>query len=176
MKPKSLLLGALAGLSPVLHAGWVVQSEAAHIAYSANPKEGYASFDEALKQMAAEGRIQKLDAIVAYALLPDETLQSEVFAGLERDAPLELKAARESAGNMHDPGMRQVGKAFSKAVLATPTLTRLNASLAVHGLVIAKAEVEKLELRNTLTDPRRRFHGLLWLSVSKSPGNAEQRL
>jgi hypothetical protein len=152
-----------------------VQPDAAHITYSANPKEGYASCDEALKEMAAEGRIQKLDAIVAYALLPDETLQSEVFAGLERIAPLELKAARESAGNMHDPAMHQLGKAFSKALLATPTLTRLNASLAVHGLVIAKAEVEKLELRNTLIDPRRRFTGMLWLCVTPAAGNAERR-
>ncbi len=150
-----------------LHGGWVVRPDSAMIAYSPKQGEGYESFDKALKALADNGRIQKLDAIAGTSLLPDETLQKEIFADLERNAPDELKEARESAGNMHNPKMQKLWKHFEKALLATPTITKLNASLATYGLTISRAGVEKFELRTTLTDANRRFHGVLWLYVGE---------
>ncbi len=150
-----------------LHAGWVVRPDSNMIAYSTKQGEGYESFDEALKALADDGRIQKLDAIAGISLFPDEALQQEIFADLERNAPEELKEAQQSAGNMHNPKMHKLWKPFEKALLATSTITKLNTSLAAYGLTISRAGVEKFELRATLTDANRRFHGILWLYVTK---------
>jgi hypothetical protein len=166
---KTILILGFFSITLSLHAGWIVRTDSARIEYSAEPDKGYKSFDEALKDMADNGRIQKLDGIVAHPLLADETFQMELFAGLERNAPRELKEAQKSAGNMHNPKMLQLWKPFEKALLATPTITKLNTSLAAYGLTISHPEVEKFELRNTLADSRRRFHGSLWLYVTKSP-------
>lgn len=151
-----------------LHAGWLVPPDAARIRYSAHQDKGHATLDGALKELSDSGRIRRLDGIDGIELFSEETFQQELFAGLERDAPRELKEARESSGNMHNPKMHQLWKPFEKALLATPTIKRLSASLAAHGLTISRVEREKFELRNTIADPKRRFHGFLWLGVSKS--------
>jgi len=171
MKTISYLIGFLC-ISVSLNAGWYVHPDTAQIGYSAKQGEGYGSFDEALKLLSANGNIQKLDGLEACWLLQDETLQKEVFAALERDAPRELKEALKSSGNMHNPKMVQLWKPFEKALLATPTLTKLNASLAPYGLTISHAGAEKFELRSIPEDSRRRFHGLLMLYVTKSPTRA----
>ncbi len=155
-----------------LQAGWLVAKDFTQISYSSKPSEGYATFDEALKEMADSGRIQKLDRINGFDLFSEETFQKELFAGLERDAPRELREARASSGNMHNPKMNQLWKPFAKALLATPTISKLNASLALHGLAITDSGVEKFELRDTPTDPRSRLHGMLYLSITKSGSNS----
>jgi hypothetical protein len=166
---RGLLLLGLLGMAPSLYAGWIVLPDADRIRYSADQREGYASCDEALMALSDRGGIRRLDGIVAYALLLDDTFQAELIAGLERDAPRELKEARESAGNMHNPKMIQLWKPFEKALLATPTITKLNAVLAAYDLTISRSGVEKFEFRNTPTDSRRRFQGLLWLYVTAKP-------
>ena len=152
-------------LSLPLQAGWIVHSS--RIEYSAQAGQGFESFDMAVKKLADSGRIDKLDGIVAHALLADETLQHEVFAGLKRNSPQELGEALESAGNMHNPKMRQLWKPFEKAFLATPTIADLNASLGHYGLT-SKPLMEKFELRKTAEEPAPRFHGFLWLVVRKT--------
>jgi hypothetical protein len=154
-------------LTLALHAGWAVRPDVARIGYTPKQGEGYESFDEALKDLSDSGRVQELDGISAYELLADGKFQEELFTGLKRDAPKELKEARKSAGNMHNPKMQLLWKPFEKTLPNTTTITKLNASLAVYGLTISGAGVEKFELRSTLTDPKRRFHGLLWLYVTK---------
>lgn len=156
-------------LSLSLHAGWIVRPDVTRIEYSTEQGEGYQSFDEALKELSNSGRIQTVDGIVAYQLLGDDTLQKDVFTALERDTPRELKEALNSSGNMHNPKMAQLWKPFERALLAAPTLTQLKLSLAPYGLAISRAGVEKFELRSTRTDARRRFHGMLWLHITKSP-------
>lgn len=159
-------------LALALHAGWAVSGDT-RIIYTAKQDQGYGSFDEALKDLSDSGRVQDLDGIVAYQLLSDEKFQAEIMAGLERDAPKELKEAGKSAGNMHNPKMNQLWKPFQKALLNTPTITKLNASLAAYGLVISGAGVEKFEFRSTLKDSNRRFQGLLWLHVTKRSDQAK---
>lgn len=171
MKTTLILLGMFTVTMP-LHAGWFVQPDTARIQYSSKQSEGYESFDEALKELSESGRIEKLDGIIAHELLPDDALQNELFAALERDAPQKLAVALKSSGNMHNQKMRQLWDSFAKALLATPTVTKLNASLAGYGLTVGRPEVEKFELRNTSTDSRRRFHDTLWLYVTKSPDHA----
>ena len=135
--------------------------DTARIVYSAEKGKGHATFDGALKELSESDRIRRLDGINGCELFSEETFQQELFAGLERDAPRELKEARESSGNMHNPKMHQLWKPFEKAFLATPTIKSLSASLAAHGLTISRVEREKFELRNTIADPKRRFHGFL---------------
>jgi len=167
MKQIFILIGFLC-ISMSLHAGWIVNPETIRIGYSTKQGEGYDTFDEALKSLSANDSIQKLNGIEAYWLLGCETLQKEVFTALERDAPRELKEALKSSGNMHNPKMQQLWKPFEKALLAAPTINKLNGSLASYGLTISRAGVEKFELRSTLADSNRRFHGLLWLYITKS--------
>jgi hypothetical protein len=177
---KTLLLAIiLLSTALPLHSGWVVTPNAARIAYSAEPGKGHVTFEEALKELSDSGAIQKLATINGFELFAEESFQNELFAGLERDAPHELREGRESSGNMHNPKMNQLRMPFEKALLATPTITKLNASLAAHGLAITGSNTEKLELRNTPTNPRVRFYGILYLSVTQSgsandPGEARQ--
>ena len=154
------------GSSLSLYAGWIVRPDVSKIEYSAQQDRGYQSFEEALQRMSDSGRIQKVDVVFT---LSDEIFQKELFSELERDAPHELQEALKSSGNMHNPAMHQLWKPFEKALLATPTIRKLNASLAAYGLGISRAGVEKFELRNTLADSRRRFHGSLCLYASRMP-------
>ena len=166
---KTILILGLFSLTLPLHAGWIVEQDAARIKYVAEQGKGYDSFDDALKNMSDSSRIQKLDVIVAFPLLSDETFQAELLAGLEQDAPRELREAQKSAGNMHNPKMIQLWKPFEKALLATPTIAKLNTSLAVYGITISRPGIEKFELRSIQDDSKRRFHGLLWLYVTQLP-------
>lgn len=162
------LLACFLGLGASSQAGWVAE-ENGRIDYSQNPAQGHATFDAALKKLSDSGLIAKLDVIGAHELLREDALQDEIFAALERDAPRQLAEALKSSGNMHNPKMIQLWDPFRKALLASPTITRLDASLARYGLVVSRVGFEKFELRSTLTDPRRRFHGSLWLNVSMLP-------
>lgn len=166
-----------------LHAGWIVTAGSPSLVYSARQGEGHDSLEDALQELSDSGRSRELDVITAHWLLQDDAFQQELFAGLEREVPGELAAARKSAGNMHNPKMLQLGKPFKRVLLTTPTITKLNASLAVHGLIISGVGVEKFELRSTLNDPRDRFHAFLWLNVTRllppsqapiQPGNRQQ--
>lgn len=167
MKTRLLSLVFLCLALP-LHAGWLVSPDAAGVRYSSKQGEGYATFDEALKDLSDSGRIQKMKWI-GVDLFGDEKFQRELFDSLERDAPRELREALESSGNMHNPKMHQLWKPFQKAFSATPTIAKLNASLALYGLTISRPGVEKFELGSSPTDPKRRFYGLLSFSVIKSP-------
>jgi hypothetical protein len=163
------LLRLIAFLSIILplHAGWLVGSDYTRIRYSPKLSEGHASFDEALKELSNGGHIQKLVGI-DFFLPSDEALQNELLTGLARDAPRELKEALASSGNMHNPKIQQLWKPFEMALLATPTMKRLSASLAAHGLTISRVSCEKFSLISTAANPKRHFFGTLWLDVSTS--------
>lgn len=155
-----------------LHAGWLVATDFTRIRYSSKLSEGHASFDEALNEMSNGGHIQKL-VVIDFFLSSDEALQNELFAGLARDAPRELKEALASSGNMHNPKIQQLWKPFEKSLLATPAIKRLSASLAFHGLTISRVGCEKFSLISTPTNPKRHFFGTLWLDVTKSGSNSD---
>jgi hypothetical protein len=120
--------------------------------------------------MSNGGHIQKL-VVIDFSIPPDEAFQNELFAGLASDAPRELSEALASSGNMHNPKIQQLWKPFKKALLATPTINKLGASLAVHGLTISRVSCEKFSLISTLTNPKRHFFGTVWLDVIKSGSN-----
>jgi hypothetical protein len=150
-----------------LHAGWVVQPGSARIQYSETA--GHETFEAALKEMADAGRIQSLNGIIAYSLLSKESFQKELFAALERDAPRELKEALTSAGNMHNPKMHQLWKRFEKSFLTTPTITKLNTSLAPHALTLSSVSMEKFSIIKSRATSPPRFFGILWLTITKAP-------
>lgn len=168
MKTAFILAVLLLGTAiTTMHAGWIAVTDHARIHYLAQPNVGHATFDEALKELADANRVQAFDGIVAHALMHDETFQKELFSAFEHDSPRELKEALKSAGNLHNPKMNQLAKRFVKAVLATPTVRRINAALAAYGLRVSGAGIEKFGIRKNDAGPR--FSGSLWLTVTKSP-------
>lgn len=167
MKPTLLSIACLCITLP-LHAGWLVPADGGRIKYTVEEDVGHATFDGALKELSASGRIRRLDGINGFELFSEENFQTELFSGLERDAPRELKGAMESAGNMHNPKMHQLRKLFERTLLGTPTITKLNASLAAYGLTISQLSCEKFELRRPNENSNHRFYGSLWLTVTRS--------
>ncbi len=112
----TLLSIAFLSVALPLHAGWLVQPNAARIGYSAEQDKGHATFDEALGELSGSGRVQKLDGIDGFELFSEEAFQKEIFSGLERDAPRELKESLESSGNMHNPKLQQLWKTVTGCI------------------------------------------------------------
>jgi hypothetical protein len=163
----TLLFIVFCSIALPLRAGWLVAKDFTRITYSWKQGEGHVSFDEALKELSKGNHIQKL-VVIDLFLSSDEALQNELFAGLASDASRELKEALASSGNMHNPKIQQLWKPFEKALLATPTMKRLSASLAVHGLTISRVSCEKFSLISTPITPKRHFFGTVWLDITKS--------
>jgi hypothetical protein len=149
------------------HAGWIVGIDPVGISYSVEPGKGYESFEDALKELAAAGRIEKLKGISAWQMLKSDSFQKELAAELERTAPKEWQAAQKSAGNMHNPKMGKLWAPFKNAVLATPTIRELGDALAHYSLEFTEVSCEKFEYRATPGKPERRFSGSIWIDIEK---------
>jgi len=126
---------------------------------------GLPAFKDALNKLAQSDHIQRLEFIELHWLVSDSTFQHEVFSALEQSVPRELDAAKRSAGNMHNPKMTALRAPFAQAVLATPTVTKINTELARFGLRVSRIDQEKLSL---IRDDKgqQQFICFLWLIVS----------
>lgn len=166
------IIFSLLSLTLPLRAGWVLHLPAqptspARVMYYAQPDKGDASFADALKELSKEVSIQTLDGIVAYQLLQEAAFQKELLAAFEQGWPREMKEARNSAGNMHNPKMVQLRTHLSEAVLATPTVREMNAALQPYGLKICRASAEEFMFLKPKNETDRRLNGSLWLTVAK---------
>ncbi len=131
--------------------------------YHPEVDRGAQTIGEAVGKLAKSGHIAALQTITIHELVPDETFQKEIFEQLEKNAPQVLGAARQSAGNMHNPKMVALRADFARAVMGTPTVTGISKALAAQGMKISRPSFEKLELRKEEQGPR--FRCFLWLSV-----------
>ncbi len=185
MKAKLALIGFIS-ITQSLLAGWVVEtsgeatgrikfvptSDQSQLKHSTEIGVESVSFDEALKKLSDAGLIQKLSITSAWTLLSEDSFQDEIFAVLERKAPDRLKEALKSSGNMHNPKVEALYGDFVKALLSTPTITKLNASLAPYHFKVSDAvsdlDIEEFTLEKVPKDSKRRFHGALRLTIAKS--------
>lgn len=132
--------------------------------YQPDADRGTKSIAESLVTLSSAGHLTSLQMLTIHKLLEDATFQRELFEQMERIAPEELKAARRSAGNMHNPRMTALYTGFSQAVMATPTVTALNQALGKHRMKIVRPSFEKLELHKK--NQVGTFACFLWLTVA----------
>jgi len=171
MKHRFPSLAAILLLTTPAFAGWEYSlhtypdhHERAVVSKYTEPDRGVATLDEVLKHLKEAGNIDKLDFIGFFGISKEDVFQKEIFQTLEQIAPKELSAAKRSAGNMHNPRMLDLHGGFKKAVLATPTVKAMNASLAQYGFTITSVGHEKLSLEGEKEN--RRFYCFLTLSIS----------
>jgi hypothetical protein len=133
------------------------------LVYYADAYRGTKSIGTALEGLAKSGNISILQTMTVHDLIEDEAFQKETFGQLEKIAPDALRAAKRSAGNMHNPKMKALSGDFAKAVLTTPTVSAISAALATYGFKVLQVESEKLEFH--LTEEGHQFRCFLWLFV-----------
>jgi hypothetical protein len=132
--------------------------------YYADTDRGTKSMGPALEELAKSEQIAILKTLTIHDLVKDEAFQKEVFEQLDKITPDALRAAKRSAGNMHNPKMEALHGDFSKAILATPTVAAISEALANHGLKVSRAEFEKLEFYSK--GASHRFRCGLWLAIA----------
>lgn len=138
-------------------------SERYVLIYQSDADQGTKSIARSIETLSKAGHLSSLQMLTIHRLVEDATFQRELFEQMERTAPEELKAARRSAGNMHNPRMTALHTCFSQAVMATPTVTALNQALGRHRMKIVRPSFEKLELHKK--DQAETFRCFLWLTV-----------
>ncbi len=158
-------------------AGWVVHyykrtSWHTSITYYADSdfkkESNYNSLKDALDEIHSNGKIKLLEYIGMSWLLRERLIfQDEIFTELRRIAPVKLKAAFKSAGNMHNPKMKALRESFSEAVLATATVKRIDKTLNSYGFKINGVSHEKLTLNNI--NGEKQFDAILTLEIGKKP-------
>lgn len=131
--------------------------------YQPDADRGNKAFARSIETLSSAGHLSSLQTLTIHKLVEDATFQREVFEQMERIAPEKLKAARRSAGNMHNPKMTALHECFSQAVMATPTVTALNQALGKHRMKIVRPSFEKLELHKK--GQKETFRCFLWLTV-----------
>jgi hypothetical protein len=95
--------------------------------------------------------------------LDDANLQKELLAQFSEGHPKLLKAARESAGNMHNPKVLPLRAVFSESLLKTPTVRKIDQRLLAVGYQISGVSHEKFSLEKG-TEPIR-FRSFVWLTI-----------
>jgi hypothetical protein len=138
---------------------WVasVATGRASIEYSAHSIPGehaHATLDRALRELAAHDRVLALREISARDLLQDQVFQRELFSALEAEAPGELHEALSLTGGARPPKMARLWKPFERAVLATPTIRKVNSRLDAFGLQVSGISFEQLEIKHGGDGPR----------------------
>ncbi len=131
--------------------------------YHPDADRGTKTIAEAVEKLAKAGHVAALQTLTVHDLVKDETFQQEIFEQLERNAPQALGAAKQSAGNIHNPKMTALHADFERAVMGTPTVTEFAKALAAQGMKISRPSFEKLELQKK--EQGLKFRCALWLSV-----------
>lgn len=165
-------LFALVVCSRLAFAGWEtkfvpklhgVDGDRYVLIYQSDADRGTKSMARSIETLSKAGHLSSLQTLTIHQLVEDATFQRELFEQMERIAPEELKAARLSAGNLHNPKMTALHTGFSQAVMATPTVTALNQALGKHRMKIVRPSFEKLELHKK--NQSETFRCFLWLTV-----------
>jgi len=141
--------------------------------YQPDADRGTKSIAGSIEALSRAGHLSSLQTLTIHKLLEDATFQRELFEQMERIAPEELKAARRSAGNMHNPRMTALHTSFSQAVMATPTVTALNQALGKHRMKIVRPSFEKLEFHKN--GQKETFRCFLWLTVEPESAPATEK-
>lgn len=172
MKTFGILLLAFAAWGQLAMAGWEIahapkldsaDGERYVLIYQPDAGRGIQSILASLEALSSAGHLRSLHMLTMHELVDDTTFQKEVFEQMERIAPEALKAARLSAGNMHNPKMTALRARFAQAVMSTQTVTALNEALGKYRMKIVRPSFEKLELHKK--DQVETFNCSLWLGI-----------
>jgi len=82
--------------------------------YQSDADRGTKSIAGPIETLSSAGHLSSLQTLTVHQLVEDATFQRELFEQMERIAPEELKAARRSAGNMHNPKIPLYTHAFRR--------------------------------------------------------------
>ena len=182
MKSAIIALLGLVGFGQIAIAGWDtkvvpkmtgVDGDRYVMIYETDADRGTKTIATSLDTLSRDGHLSALLTLTIHKLVQDETFQREVFQQMETIAPGTLKAARRSAGNMHNPKMIALHDTFTKAVMATPTVVALNQALGKHHMKVARPSFEKLELHRK--GGSETFWCFLWLSVEPEASPSTQK-
>lgn len=145
-----------------------------------NPKEavvvttpagdGYSAFSEAV-QSIDEGVWIKHVRLGHLNQTGSPSFQEEIYSYIDEHHPNELKAALNSAGNMHNPKVVALREAFGPALLSTSYVKSLNGFLSKRCHEIVKASYEKFVIykHKELVE----FHAMVWLGTREHLTNHE---
>ena len=132
-----------------------------HIAIS---QDGLDSLTDAVLQFRNQAPHARLTHIWIGLMLDHDALaQEEVMGYLRQHYPKELKAAMESAGNMHNPKVMPLRRPFEEALLSTTFVKKLQADLVKIGYAVSGASTEKF----TLIKQTKSFSAATWLMTKK---------
>lgn len=166
------ILALLLFVSPCLAAEkWTIgvalkDNTLGHIAIS---QDGFDSLTDAVLQFPNQAPQARLTHIwIGLTADHDALAQKEIVGYLQQHYPKELKAAMESAGNMHNPKVIPLRKPFEEALLSTTFVKNLQADLAKIGYEVSGVSTEKFSFIKQTNS----FSADTWLMTKK---NAEWR-
>jgi hypothetical protein len=122
--------------------------------------DGYNNLKEAIASVPKDSWIIH---IAASNLLEQTDFQSEIFSFLEARYPEKLENALVSAGNMHNPEVRNLRDAFREAVLNSSYIKEINTNFSNRCERITKVEIEKLFIYVESGKPK--LSSFLWLGT-----------
>jgi hypothetical protein len=124
--------------------------------------DGYNNLKEAIASVPENSWIVHL---AVSNLLEQTNFQSEIFSYLEAKYPEKLEKALVSAGNMHNPAVRNLQDAFKEAVLNSSYIKEINTNFINRCERITKVEIEKFFIHIDSGKPK--FSSFLWLSTEQ---------
>ena len=137
-----------------------LRSDGATVIYRA--MDGYNNLKEAIDSVPKNSRITH---IAASDLLEQTDFQSEVFSYLEMRYPDELGSALVSAGNMHNPAVKNLRKGFKEAVLNSSLIKEINIIFSNRCERVTEVNIEKFFIHRDSGEPK--FSSFLWLSTEE---------
>jgi hypothetical protein len=163
----SSLLALLVFVAPCIAADkWTIgvvpqDNTLGHIAIS---QDGFDSLTEAVLQFPNQAPQARLTHIwIGLTVDHDELAQTEIMYYLQQHYPKELKAATESAGNMHNPKVIPLRKPFEEALLSTTFVKNLRADLDKIGYEVSGVSSEKF----TFIKQTKSFSAATWLMTKQ---------
>ncbi|MCZ0867261.1 hypothetical protein O0V09_18850 [Dasania sp. GY-19] len=125
-------------------------------------REGYESLSEAVGSIPKDSWIKH----VRVSFLSQYTeFQAELHSSMLTNYPAELETALASAGNMHNPKVIALRRAFTEAVLSSNYVKSVNAAFSKRCEKISSASFEKFFISKESGKPE--YEAMLWLTTEK---------
>lgn len=137
-----------------------LRSDGATVIYRS--ADGYNNLKDAINSVPINSWITH---IAASDLLEHTSFHSEVFSYLKIKYPDELASALGSAGNMHNPAVKNIQEGFKEAVLNSVFTKELNIAFADRCERVTEVNIEKFFIYRDSGEPK--FSSFLWLSTDE---------
>lgn len=124
--------------------------------------DGYEKLKEAIATIPQDSWIMHIGGS---DLLDQMDFQDEIFSYLQNNHPSELAKALASAGNMHNPAVKQLREPFKEAILNSEYIREINTSFSNRCERITEVIIEKFFINKKVAQPK--FESFLWLGTEK---------